>query len=90
MCPQVKRESQFVEMPQKSESEDETMTPLFDDLQIVRIKEKFIVGKRAFYEIECSNLSPNKPVLLAERYVKAFLPDHLNRFNSSHLMEIDT
>lgn len=76
-------------MPPKSESEDETMTPLFDDLQIVGIKEKFMVGKRAFYEIECSNLSPNKPVLLAERYVKAFLPGHLNKFNNNLLIDID-
>ena len=41
------------------------MVPLFDDLKVTGIREKVMIGKRVFYEIECSNLDPSQPVMLA-------------------------
>ena len=66
------------------------MTPNFDDLQVTGIKERVIVGKHAFYELECSNGKPDKPIFLAERYVKLFLTEHLNRYNKKYPEEIDS
>ena len=90
ICPQIKKESQFEEKSYNHDHcDEETMSPIFDDLKVIGIKERVMVGKRAFYEIECSNLDPSQPVMLAERYVRMFLTDHLNKFNQQSPMELD-